>query len=100
MPYITIYHPFAEQQNKSLSEILKLVCLQTGFTEAEMKSKCRKQGIVFARYAFYLLARRKTKASFPKIGEKLGQTHSNVIHGLKMAETEKEVQEIVSKISV
>jgi len=100
MSYITIYHPHPDSQNKSLSEILELVCIQTGFTEAEMKSKCRKQGLVFARYAFYVLARRWTKASFPKIAQKLNQGHVNVMHALKVSETEKKVHEIISKISL
>lgn len=51
----------------------------------ELRSLRRRDAIVQARQAVYLLARELTDQSFPQIGRALGRDHSSIIHGAGVA---------------
>ena len=65
---------------KKLEEILNLVQLRVRIEDISVKS--RKHDLVLARWLFFLLATKFTKARYYQIGDMVNRDHSSVCYGL------------------
>jgi Bacterial dnaA protein helix-turn-helix len=64
-----------------LSQIDTTVCSFYGLAEGTLQSKRRDRRAAFPRFVAILLARRMTKASYPKLGKYFDRDHSTMLIG-------------------
>lgn len=83
--------------------IIKAVCYNLQLAPSELKAKCRKRGVVQARYiSFYLMKRLLPRMTQAEAAECFGMNRTMVIHGLEAIEndisTDPEVKALVERI--
>lgn len=78
----------AVEKTLNLRNIINLVCESFGLTEAQLRSKSRKQYYVQGRNAVFYLARKHTELSLEAIGSPFNRRHSTVIRGITQMEME------------
>lgn len=67
--------------------IIRAVSLETGVPISDIKSKCKKFRIVYARtMAMHLIRKLCLGISLSETGDEFGKDHSNVAHSLKRHE--------------
>ncbi len=71
-----------------LPAIVRLVCESFGLTEAQLKSRSRKQEYVQGRNTVFYLARKHTDLSLEHIGGALNRRHSTVTRSITQVERE------------
>ena len=68
--------------NMTVDQVIEAVCHYYNVAAADLVSSSRKRAIAFPRQIAMYLARTETEASFPQIGEKLGnRDHTTVLYG-------------------
>jgi len=82
-------------------DLLRTVAAISNFSVGQIKSPSRERNLCCARQAYFYLAHRHTKSSFPAIGKIMDRDHSTVFHGIQrvMANPEKYI-EIIGKVEV
>lgn len=73
--------------------IVNEVSKESGIPRDVIFSKTRKKPVVMARYIIFDRVRRELGWSFPKIGKLFKMDHTTVMHGIKMAQKYKNVNE-------
>lgn len=68
--------------------IVRLVCESFGITEAQLRSRSRKQEYVQGRSTVFYLARKHTRMSLERIGDALNRRHSTVVRSITQLEQE------------
>lgn len=71
-----------------LPAIVRLVCESFGLTEAQLRSRSRKQEYVQGRSTVFYLARKHTELSLQTIGDCLNRRHSTVVRSITQLEQE------------
>ncbi len=73
-----------EKEEVSIEEIIKVVAGKLNVKISDIKAHNKNKNLVFARQIAMYLARKLTNASFPDIGQKIGdRDHSTVIYANK-----------------
>jgi hypothetical protein len=94
--YMTI--PDADQRfRNTLETILEDVAEKTKTTVEDLKRKTRKREIVDARYVYFKRAKELTSKSLSAIGSIVGKDHASVLHGIREANTTKQVSELYNE---
>jgi hypothetical protein len=94
--YMTI--PDADQRfRNTLETILEDVADKTKTTVEDLKRKTRKREIVDARYVYFKRAKELTSKSLSAIGSIVGKDHASVLHGIREANTTKQVSELYNE---
>lgn len=68
--------------------VFDIVALETGVTQPEITSGCRKRAIVIARQMVMYLLRHRWGLTQERTGSLVGTHHTSVIHGLQTIESE------------
>ena len=74
----------AKVEDKTLDNLMKIVCDVLNVLPSEFFSKCRRQEYVLARFFFCYFANVYMKEATTKIGLYINRDHSTVIHGRNM----------------
>lgn len=71
----------------AVHEVLRIVSEETGISEEDIISPCKRQEIVDARYIYFAALKHKFNLSLEKIGKMVGnRDHTTVINGLRRFE--------------
>ena len=76
----------AEELNRPISTIRRLVCLQYGITKAEFMGNRRLKRLAIPRHVAFWLALKVTGASSAQIGRAFKRDHTTVLYGCRNAE--------------
>lgn len=87
-----LQHMFSNTQKiLTIEQIQKIVAEHFKIKISDLKSKKRQKFLTIPRQIAMYLARVKTNASFPEIGEKFGgKDHTTIMHGFKKIEENKQ----------
>jgi hypothetical protein len=69
-----------------LKSLLEKVADYSGFSIEDIKRKCRKRDLVFARHLYFFLSSYLCKSSLKDIGKSCNVDHTTVMHGRAMFE--------------
>jgi len=86
-------HVMEYQEEYTLDYWLNYVSEKEEITVKQIKSKSRTRAIVDARYFYYCEAYKNTNRSLTKIGDLIGKSHAQVIHGMREVKEVKELKE-------
>jgi chromosomal replication initiation ATPase DnaA len=89
-------HLMTDKQ-RSLHELMRLMHLESGITQRDLKIKRKNFGLVQSRAVFCKLAKEYTTASYPMIGRYIDRDHTTVIHSERSALSEG-YEELYSRI--
>lgn len=82
------------ENSLDMASIVRLVCESFGLTEAQLRSRSRKQEYVQGRCTVFYLARKHTEMSLQSIGDALNRRHSTVVRSITQLEEEMARQSI------
>ena len=89
------------RRSLNYKEIIEKVIELEGFTPEELKMKCRKRELVFARQIAMFFCRKLTTVSLALTGSYFGRDHATVLHAVKtinnLIDTDREIRERVER---
>ncbi|MBD5417564.1 MAG: chromosomal replication initiator protein DnaA [Desulfovibrio sp.] len=77
-----------EAQGLDMEAIIRLVCESYGLSEAQLRSRSRRQECVQGRNTVFYLARKHTELSLEDIGSAFNRRHSTVLRSITAVERE------------
>ncbi|MDE5878539.1 MAG: chromosomal replication initiator protein DnaA, partial [Desulfovibrio sp.] len=77
-----------EAQGLDMAAIIRLVCESYGLSEAQLRSRSRRQECVQGRNTVFYLARKHTELSLEDIGSAFNRRHSTVLRSITAVERE------------
>lgn len=77
-----------EAQGLDMEAIIRLVCESYGLSEAQLRSRSRRQECVQGRNTVFYLARKHTELSLEDIGSAFNRRHSTVLRSITTVERE------------
>lgn len=77
-----------QEQRLDMAAIIRLVCESYGLSEAQLRSRSRRQECVQGRNTVFYLARKHTELSLEDIGSVFNRRHSTVLRSITAVERE------------
>jgi len=72
-------------------EILEIVCQEHNLSQEMLKSKCRKEILVYARQRYMYLSEKLTKDTHKEIAKIINRCHSTVCHSIRCVQDRTEI---------
>lgn len=82
---------------RSMPNVLLAVSLASGCSKERLCGKSKHQHLIHARRVFCVLARRRSRTSYSRIGSMIGRDHTTVRHHILSARIGKIDQEILER---